>query len=169
MVEATQMRNSFATVFLAGLLLLAGQKHALAGPFDYFNGNWECTSDAASKSFLLYHPVLRSQWLVLENSFVNPPSGVTGEFIEYYRYDQQERKWWATSMGSNGLLEVSTSGDWKNDQLIFEGSANFPGGSFKSREIYTRWKDGSLEREHDQQTQWGWTKYSHSVCRRAKQ
>lgn len=98
--------------FVSVLLSLVAQKHALAAPFDYFTGNWECTSDAASKSFMLYHPVLGSQWLVLENTFINPPSTI-GEFIEYYRYDQQDRKWWATSMGSNGLLEVSTSGDWK--------------------------------------------------------
>jgi hypothetical protein len=101
---------------------------------------------------------------------VNSPAQAVGEFIEYYRYDQSNGKWWATSMGSNGLLEVSSSPDWKNDQLIFEGSANFPGGSYGSRELYTRWKDGTtLERAHEQLTGFGWVKSSHSLCHRAKQ
>ena len=124
--EAPHMRNAFVTTFVIALLLVT-QSRGLATPFDFFAGSWECTTDAGSKTFMLYH------------------------------------------IGSNGLLEVSSSGDWKNDQLIFEGSANFPGGSYGSREIYTRWRGGQLEREHDHLTGFGWVKYSHSLCHRAKQ
>jgi hypothetical protein len=164
------MRNAITTTFMAALFLLAAQGRGLAASFDFFAGSWECTTDAGSKTFLLYHPVLNNEWLVLENTWVNSPAQAVGEFIEYYRYDQSNGKWWATSMGSNGLLEVSSSPDWKNDQLIFEGSANFPGGSYGSRELYTRWKDGTtLERAHEQLTGFGWVKSSHSLCHRAKQ
>ena len=164
------MRNAIMTTLLAALFLLVAQSRGLAAPFDFFAGSWECTTDAGSKTFLLYHPVLNSEWLVLQNTWVNAPSQSVGEFIEYYRYDDAQHKWWATSMASSGLLEVFSSPDWKNDQLVFEGSANFPGGSYGSREVYTRWKDGAtLEREHQQLTGFGWVKSSHSLCRRTKQ
>jgi hypothetical protein len=161
------MRNLIVTAIAAALLATAGTGIARASAFDYFAGSWECRSDAGSKTFMVYHRVLNGEWLVLQNTFVNSPSGVTGEFIEYYRYDVPDNTWWVSSMGSNGSLEVAMSPDWTDNRLVFEGSTNVPGGSFKYREIYTRWKDGTLERGHYQLTSTGWALFSHSLCHRA--
>lgn len=162
------MRSLIVATVAIALLVVASQGTARASAFDFFDGSWQCSSDAGSKTFMLYHPVLGGEWLVLQNSFVNPPSGVTGEFIEYYRYDAPVRTWWVSSIGSNGSLEVASSPDWKNDRLEFEGADNVPGGSFKFREVYTRWKDGTLERAHYTLTQFGWKQYSHSLCHRVQ-
>jgi len=162
------MRSYLLTALSIALLFGSVTARGSAAAFDYFSGNWECSTDAGSKTFMAYHPVLGGEWLVLQNSFVNPPSGVTGEFIEYYRYDAPDRTWWVSTMGSNGALEVATSPDWRDNRLEFEGSTNVPGGSFKYREEYTRWKDGTLERAHYQLTQYGWRQYSHSLCHRAQ-
>ena len=166
--ERLVMRVSIAAAAAAVLLLTAEKGIAATSAFDFFAGSWECSTDAGSKTFMLFHPVLNGEWLVLQNTFVNAPSATTGEFIEYYRYDAPTKTWWVSAMGSNGSLEVAKAPDWKDDRLEFEGSSNVPGGAFQYREVYTRWKDGTLERAHYQLTQFGWRQYAHSLCRRTK-
>lgn len=163
---ASLMRRIVLAVVAANLWF-AAPVPTEASPFDYFLGQWLCTTGMHSAVHKTYQMTLRGQWLRLDNTYLNGP--VVGEFVEYYSFEPGFAQWTVVSLGSNGTLFVGTSADWKNGRLDFEGAESTPIGPARQREIYTRTNDESFGREFDINIGSGWQLGSNEECRKLPQ